>query len=381
MKLIYSTDQDYDAILDVANKIFTLCEDSTYDNNYFQDIQPKIYRSKANMPPHLLAFDDNRLIGMAAIRKNILRLGSEQLTVCGIGTVGVLQEYRGKGVMKAMMNHINHDLKKSDVDLAELGGKRKRYSHFGYTTGGTGADVSISKEEFADFPEVDYHFEEEGQWATDEQVFFCRLHQAQTVYSERKPGLFQETLQTGKRRALKILLHNCCVGYCSVSSSYENIVELAVEEEYSIMSVLRSYVQTFSLHSVLLFNFSPLWLSQNPDILRCASYVSLRAQERYRIFRYQKVLQAGLSAKHALQPLCPGELTVKIQNYGTLRIQIGKSVQVEMTEKIADLSLSEEDAVHLLIGSSALLGNCTKLPAFATGWFPLPIHTLSNDRI
>lgn len=385
MKLIYSTPQDYGAVLDAANKIFTLREDdagnATYDNRFFQELQPKIYQSEQVMPPHLLAYEGDKLVGMAAIHKSILQMGSEQLTLYGIGTVGVLQEYRGRGLMQAMMERINRDLKEANADLAELGGKRKRYSHFGYTTGGIGADITLAQEEFSEAPEADYRFVEDGIWTADELSFLCRLHQAQPVYTERTPELLQTTLRTGKRRALKILLDGRCVGCCSVNSSYENLVELNLEPEQNVLSVLRAYTQAFSLRHLSLLNFSPLWLAQHPDIMRRATSVSLREQERYRIFRYQNVLQAGLSAKHAMQALCPGELTLSIENYGTVSVRIGRDVQVEMTDSPADLELSEEDAVHLLMGAPALLGANTHLPAFAAGWFPLHIHTLSNDRI
>ena len=94
-------------------------------------------------------------------------------------------------------------------------------------------------------------------------------------------------------------------------------------------------MQTFSLRKLTLRNFSPLWMARHQQILHLASATSLQEQERYHIFNYQHVLKAGLSVKHELQPLCPGSLVLKIQNYGTVSIRIGGEVQVEMSEQKA----------------------------------------------
>ena len=68
----WSTAADFDRILDTANRIFSLRvnEDGTevYDRSYFRTLQPKLYGSADVMPPHLLAFDGDRLVGLAALR-------------------------------------------------------------------------------------------------------------------------------------------------------------------------------------------------------------------------------------------------------------------------------------------------------------------------
>lgn len=380
MKYIFTVPQNYEELVDVANRIFTTREDGSYDNTYFQRLVPNLYGSADVLLPHLLAYDGDKLVGHVAVQKSTLRMGQESLNLVGIGTVGVLREYRGKGIMQEMFGRVHEELHASGADLSELAGKRRRYAYFGYTTGCAGVDIRISRSEFDADNSAPYRFEEFRELSTDDLELFMQLHSAEAVYTQRSPEHFALTLQAWRRKALRILKDEQCIGYCTANSEGDSLYELEIAPTQDPMAVIGAYLYRFGQDGVNLRNFSPLWFRRYPVLARVATSFNLIAQERYHIFRYDRVIQAGLSAKAQVQALCHGTLTLAIENFGTLTIQVGDRVCVERSNVRPDLELTEEDAVHLLLGIVPGAG-AYPLPDFAAGWFPLPVHTLTNDRI
>ena len=55
----------------------------------------------------------------------------QTVQVGGVGTVGVIQEYRSRGIMRELMTRLNAEMEDRGVTVGELGGKRSRYAHFG----------------------------------------------------------------------------------------------------------------------------------------------------------------------------------------------------------------------------------------------------------
>lgn len=62
--------------------------------------------------------------------------GGKLLKAAGIGTVSVLEQYRGKGIMKFMMQEVMSLVDTSSFDVSWLAGERLRYKNYGYDLSG-----------------------------------------------------------------------------------------------------------------------------------------------------------------------------------------------------------------------------------------------------
>ncbi len=388
LQMRYSTPADLELLLDTADRIFTAKADengeAVYQKGYFLGLQPKLYERPELLSPHLLVFDGERLVGLAGISPKTMHIGKKTLTVCGLGTVGVLAEYRGQGIMKLLMDRLNADMARDSVDIAELGGCRKRYARYGYFTGSAAVDLEFCPEDLCDEPELDIAFE--GILATfdDELKFFSELHGRHLTFIEREPAAFLSTLRTGGRRAMRILFKGETLGYASISSNGSTICEIELSEPSYLPSVLRAYLARYSLGKVTLHNFSPHAPEVYRSVAAMASATAMRWSERYRIFNYPRVLEVGLSARQTVAAIPEGELVLGIRDQAPLTVSVrNRAVEVtETPQATPTLQLTEEEATLLLLGASASLSVYPEeLPELARAWFPLPFHVNSNDRI
>lgn len=383
----YSTAEDFEQIFDTANRVFSLRvnEDGTewYDRNYFRRLQPKLYWDAGRMPPHLLAFDGERLVGLAAIRVHSLWMGHREIRLAGIGTVGVLREYRNRGIMRELMTRINADLAAQGVDLGELGGKRSRYAHFGYATGGCGMELSVARDDVLPFSAGEYSVQEisdEGQ--PEELLLFRSLYERSAVRSERTTEDFLLTLRSGKRRPYRILRNGKTVGYLCADQGLDAINELETENVAELPHILHAYFNEVGNSNLLLYGIAPAEREKLAVLLPIATAAKLAERERYRIFDYRHLVEEGLRAKAEWMSLVPGNMRLTVEGYGTLSIEVGTQIRVLRTEEPTALRVTEEEAVHLFLGMSLPCGFPGKnLPAEAVSWFPIPLHNRPCDRI
>jgi len=90
---------------------------------------------------HLVYEVDGRLWGVLGaypydVRFGGVRFGGVRFRMAGIGQVICLPEFRGRGVMTALLRQVIADLEADGYDAAWLAGDRQRYSHFGWAPGG-----------------------------------------------------------------------------------------------------------------------------------------------------------------------------------------------------------------------------------------------------
>lgn len=383
----YSRAEDFERIFDTANRIFSLRvnEDGSewYDRNYFRRLQPKLYCDAERMPPHLLAFDGDRLVGLAAIRIHPVRMGHCTVRMGGVGTVGVLREYRNRGIMRELMTRINADMAEQGVDLGELGGKRSRYAHFGYATGGCGMELTVTRDDILSFPAEGYTVQEISDGGRPEEIrLFRSLYEKTPVHAERTGDDFLLTLRSGERRPYRILKNGETVGYLCADRGLDAISELEAEEVSELPHILHAYFNEVGNSSLLLYGIAPAERKKLAVLLPIATAVKLAERERYRIFDYRHLVEAGLRAKAEWMPLVRGHINLTVEGYGTLSITVGDQVRVLRTEEPAELRMTEEEAVRLLLGMVSPCGFPGKdLPAEAAAWFPIPLHNRPCDRI
>lgn len=383
----WSTAADFDRILDAANRIFSLRvnEDGSeyYDHTYFSVLQPKLYRSAGVMPPHLLALAGDRLVGLAAQKVYPVRMGGQQISVGGVGTVGVLQEYRSQGIMRELMTRLNAEMEARGVTLGELGGKRTRYAHFGYSTGGYGLEFNLERGDCLSFPAYGYTFEELIGDADPADVrLFLSLWNRTPVHAVRTEAEFLPTLRSAKRRPYRIRHAGRTVGYFSADPGLDAIREMEIEDPAKLPNVLHAFFNEVGRSSLLVYGISPADAEKVGILAPLATSVKLAGRERYRIFDYRGLIEAGLRARAEWGQLLPGTVSFAIADYGTVTVTVGETVAVTRTGTVGGTILTGEEATRLLLGMPSPCGIPGKaLPPVVSAWFPLPLHTSPCDRV
>ncbi len=88
------------------------------------------------IPDHFVYEVDGRLWGVVGAYPYDVKLGGIAFRMAGIGQVICRPEYRGRGVMTAILKRVIAVLEEEGYDAAWLMGDRQRYAHFGWARGG-----------------------------------------------------------------------------------------------------------------------------------------------------------------------------------------------------------------------------------------------------
>ena len=121
--------QDWDAILAVAHSAFKTCD------GYFPRSWPHTYPGRC-ASRFVVCEDAGRIIGVINQTPCVLSVCGQKLKTAGIGSVGVLESERKRGIMSAMLKFSDEWQRRAGTDLGILGGDRLRYRNYGYEFGG-----------------------------------------------------------------------------------------------------------------------------------------------------------------------------------------------------------------------------------------------------
>jgi len=135
------TESEYPVLLDFLDRCFR--KDTRH---WFAVYMSHVFRPEASfIRQNLLCKRDNRIVGAIGIYPFTLRIGSASFRVGGVGSVSVLPEARGSGIMSSMLQQIKRLMYDESYDLSWLAGDRFRYRNFGWDLGGRQAHFSITK--------------------------------------------------------------------------------------------------------------------------------------------------------------------------------------------------------------------------------------------
>lgn len=119
-------------ILDFINYVFS----QAHHPHDFKKFNPAMYDSDYPFwKDHYVAVRDGRIKATLSVSKRESNCGGMLLTRAHIGQVSVHPYERGAGHMKALMHLADENMHAAGYDLAELNGLRQRYEYFGYTQG------------------------------------------------------------------------------------------------------------------------------------------------------------------------------------------------------------------------------------------------------
>lgn len=172
---------------------------------------------------HLGAFADGKLIGTAAMYPLDYVVGTQHIRLIGNGNVAVHEDYRGRGVMTAILHKIN-EICDEIGDVGYLHGDPVRYGRVGYVGGGTEYLLTFQPTGCEPYRFLPMTLEE------------VPLQQARAErrcdYIKRRPEDFILSLQSGSREAISVFREDgSSAGFLSLHRETGAVEEFALEGE------------------------------------------------------------------------------------------------------------------------------------------------------
>jgi len=150
MNIFRCTNTDYTKLLSVFNECFGHGSDGEWFQSHMTHCTPSSDIADAEeIGNHLACAIDGRIVGGLGVYPFEWKVdtgeGSLLIPAYKIGQVSCLKEYRGRGVMTALMEEAAHNMKEQGCTLGYLNGDIERYRHFGYTYGGLTMAFNLSR--------------------------------------------------------------------------------------------------------------------------------------------------------------------------------------------------------------------------------------------
>jgi len=151
MEIVRCTKDDYSELLDVFNDSFEYGRESNWFQRFMTHCTPgPDIANTEEVGHHLVCKLDGNIVGGLGVYPfdwDVVTSDGNPFTVKGykIGQVSCLKQYRGRGVMSALMKKAAEDMWEQNRFLGYLNGDKSRYKHFGYGFGGETLVFSINR--------------------------------------------------------------------------------------------------------------------------------------------------------------------------------------------------------------------------------------------
>lgn len=143
------TRSGYEEFLGVLNTAFETGASDWFQRNIDNCVPFGHIASDAEIGRHFVAEAGGRIIGAVGAYPLDWEVSGEKgkavIPAYGIGQVSCLKEYRGVGVMTALLNRAAGEMRGQGRALGFLGGDRFRYCHFGYDFGGQNLGLQFDR--------------------------------------------------------------------------------------------------------------------------------------------------------------------------------------------------------------------------------------------
>ena len=176
------------------------------------------------------------------------------------------------------------------------------------------------------------------------------------------------------------------LGWLAASATGDYVGELLAADDKTAFAILCAWVQQRTSGDVVNLDLAPLPSGLVQTLYRCADGAAkLHASGNWQMFDWPAMVEALLQLKlHAGEPLPAGRVTVEIEDYGKICLEVdGIAARCTKTRKAADVSGPAPDIMRLLFGplppSAVMSLPATALPLSA--WCPLPLYLPRQDTV
>ena len=148
--------------------------------------------------------------------------------------------------------------------------------------------------------------------------------------------------------------------------------------------LLKPALQAFFLHQKeceLSIRVYPHEIQRACILSGCCERESVRVDDNYQVFDYEKVLSFYLKMKSQECLLWDGELTVSIENHGCYCLSVsGGKAFVSVTDREPEYPLTEFEAMALFFSPAVTEVSRRLQTSHRLNWFPLPLSMCWLDK-
>lgn len=372
---------DHEDLIDFLNYVFGM---NGHDSGFYR-LLPKLYRPEFRPEDYNFAvIEDGKLRAAVGAYPIALSVMGQTITAAGIGNVAVHPFHRGKGYMKDCMRLALEDAVRSGADFAVLGGRRQRYSYFGFEPAGVCGRFTLNRDNLRHcFGSADntsgYTVRTLTAQDADALAAIDALTRSRASHPVRPADRLFDVLNTWESTVCAVYAPDgAFAGYFLCG---DNILELDAADAAHFEGVVHACHAhigkdeleiTVPTHNAALFDF----LS---DICEGCSLVQT---ESYNVFHYAKVIRACLCLRAQTEPLCDGSVTLEIDGFAgveKLRLAVEHGLpSVTAFDGDCDLHLTHRQAMSALFGLMPTPRRT--LPAPVRSWLPLPLFVPEVDN-
>lgn len=373
---------DRDEALSVLNRSFS---HDTHVADFERNLPIMWTGEHDYMARHFGLREDGRLIALLGVYPLPVKIAGQDLLFSTVGNVATLQESRGKGCMKLLMDAAMQELADIGADASRLDGIRSRYNRFGYDHAGAAIHFTLNRRNAQENPPARrYHFVPIAKDDHQAVRFARSCHQRGQMYTLRETHLdFYMTLRAWQNvPCLALDESGAPIGYLSASPDSKNVAEAGAAQGVDLMDILRSFLLERDLPA-LSFMLPP-WdaASVRAAFEVCESWF-IRPASMFKIIHWDLVAGALLDLNASMRPLPDGTARIGITGYGTLELTVRAGrAHASRSSAPADLTLDSRAATQLLFGPlpPAALAQLSASPLLSA-WLPLPLSWNGQDRV
>ena len=231
---------------------------------YFESLVPVLYKKGKNTHEnHIVVKCDNEIVGMIAVKENVVYIGKEEYRFCLLGSLAVDFNYRNKGIMGMLFDFILN--KYSYCDFLGLSGKFDRYKRFGFYPS---EKIYSYLFEFKNRLRR-YNF----KLITDENVDLCKLLHEKKEYKVYRENII-DNLYMWEYKPYVILENDKELGYL-IYNHRDNIVEeILLFDNNLVNDVMCDFSVFLGFNTSLKINLANRYLSDYIDSnVECSEFV------------------------------------------------------------------------------------------------------------
>lgn len=368
-KLIKTNKKEMNDVINFLNYCF---------NIKFQNVVGKLYKNGNDYSNnHYIIKKDNNIIAAICINESEWIIDDNKIKVAGIGSVCVHPDYRNKGIMQYMLNESNNIIRNLKADISILSGKYDRYNHFGYekTTQCINYEIPANKN-----INDDYKFAAIDSLTNNQIEYLAKLNENKSEYIKRVDNEFIESCKQWNHTAYGIFKNDNLIGYIV---NKENVIkEIKLQNYKEMVNILYNFINNFGTEKLnvlipgieyrqkeILKNFENKLIDKNSQLCQ--------------IINYEKVIKILLTYRNRHEKLKKGTLTIKIENYGGIKINVEDEdiVISKYNSNNYDLTLSNIEALKLFLNNNEKLNLKPDIKNICDSWFPLDIYLYVADLI
>lgn len=382
MKIERLRAEHYDELLEMLNSTFAHKYGRPVD---FEGMWPKMWvRDDEHMSRHIAVIEDGKIAAVTGVYPFETYIGERRFTFATTGNVATRPEYEGRGYFKATFGEAVRSLSEIGADAGRLGGSRQRYERFGYALTGIEYKFTLSA-----YNVKSCASEKAGkiEFKIIEKLDTPPIQFANSVYNASPMRIVRPTAR-GIDDVYATLTAQSCVPYlatldgepigylCAVGAE---IYEVRAVSPVLMLDMLAAY--EMRVGSDIRFTLPVYMQSEVRLFSAVCDGVTVGAPSYFNILNFEGIADALLAVKAKSTPLPSGSVRLGIEGYGTLELTVdGDSTAVRLTDKSAELTLSQLDAARYLFSHTPTLV-AAHPSLFAAAILPLPLGWNKLDCI